>query len=195
MKKIIVLFAIVCVCFSLKAQNGGGITVFGTIYQGDTIPLSYFEPVIVKGYVTPLTVAEHKKYAKLIRNVRKTYPLAKQVQQLYDSYSYMIASAQNEAQIDKIKKQAYTDIKNKFKDKVSHFNKSQSQLFSKLIYRQTGYSSYNLIKTFGGGLRVKMASATSKAVGISLKDKFDPQNNEEDRMVERIIYCLDAGKL
>ena len=157
--------------------------------------MSYLEPVIVKGYISPLTPDEQRKYSKLIRNVKKTYPIAKDAQLLFNAYSSMIDKSQNEAQQNKIKKQAYTDVKNKFSDRSKSLSKEQAKLLSKLIYRQTGFSSYNLIKTFGGGVKATMAAATTKAMGINLKGTFDPQNNEEDRIIERIIYCIEAGKL
>ena len=195
MKKIFILKIMICSFTIINAQTVGNITVFGTIYQGDTIPLSYLEPVVVKGYISPLTDAEKHKYAKLIRNVQKTYPIAKQAQQLLNTYFSMIEKAQNDAQKDKIKKQAYNDIKNKFENKTAHLSKDQSKVLSKLIYRQTGYSSYHLIKFFGGGIKAIMASATSKALRIDLTGTFDAQNNEEDRIIERIIYCIEAEKL
>ncbi len=195
MKRFFVLLVSVLAVFVATAQKQGGITVFGTISNGDTIPLAYLEPVIVKGYISPLSDKEQKKYSKLIRNVKKTYPIAKQAQQLFSAYASMIDKAQNDAQIDKIKKQAYTDIKNKFKDKSKSLNKDQSKLLAKLIYRQTGYSSYALIKTFGGGVKATMASSTCKALGVDLKGEFNPLTDEQDRLVERIIYCIEAGKL
>ena len=36
---------------------------------------------------------------------------------------------------------------------------------------------------------------TTKAMGINLNTTFDPMNNEEDRMIDRIVYCIDNGKL
>lgn len=106
----------------------------------------------------------------------------------------MIDKAQNNSQIEKIKKQAYNDIKNKFESKAKHLNKDQSKLLSKLIYRQTGFSSYALIKTFGGGMKATMANATCKAMGLNLKETFD-LTKDEDKMIERIIYCIELGKL
>ncbi len=195
MKRILIFIILLCPFFVVKSQNGGGITVFGTIYQGDTIPMSYLEPVIVKGYISPLTLDEQKKYSKLIRNVKKTYPIAKQANGLFNAYVSMIDKAQNDAQSEKIRKQAFSDVKNKFEYDCKKLTKTQGKLLSKLVYRQTGYSSYSLIKTFGGGLRATFASATSKAMGIDLKGTYDPQSNEEDRMIERIIYCIETGKL
>ena len=190
-----VLVVICAITFETHAQNNTGITVFGTIVGNDTIPMSYLEPVIVKGYISPLNENERKQYAKLIRDTKKTYPIAKQTQQLFNSYFSMVNKSLNESQKEKIKKQAYTDIKNKFSDKTKSLNKNQAKLLSKLIYRQTGYSSYELIKTFGGGVKANMAKATSKAMGINLNAAFSPQTDTEDQIIERIIYCIEAGKL
>ncbi len=193
MKKIFLFSLIVFLFFNSKAQQNKGITVFGTIIDGDTVALSYLEPVVIRGYISPLTKQEEKKYSKLIRDTKKTYPIAKQAQQLLDSYSTMLDHAQNASQKDKIKQQAYYDIKNKFYQRARRLKKDQAKLLSKLIYRQTGQSSYALIKEFGGGMKASMAKATSKAMGIDLKETFDAQNNEQDRVIERIIFCIEAG--
>lgn len=195
MKKVFLFAIIMLLVFHCKAQQNKGITVFGTIINGDTVALSYLEPVIIRSYITPLTKEEEKKYSKLIRDTKKTYPIAKQAQQLLDSYSTMLDHAQNNSQKDKIKQQAYYDIKNKFYQKARRLKKDQAKLLSKLIYRQTGQSSYSLIKEFGGGMKATMARATSKAMGIDLRETFDAQNNEQDRIIERIIFCIESGTI
>ncbi|MBQ9253973.1 MAG: DUF4294 domain-containing protein [Bacteroidales bacterium] len=195
MKKIFCLSFLMSLALAGFSQTGGGITIFGTIYQGDTIPMSFLDPVLVTSYVTPLSVQEQQKYSKLIRDVRKVYPYAKQAESLLLSYSTLISNAQNESQKDKIRKQAMKDIENKFSGKVKKLKKSQGKILSKLIYRQTGRSSYTLIKNFAGGTKAFFVQTTAKAMGISLDATFDPANNEEDRIIDRIIYCIDNGKI
>lgn len=191
---ILVAILLISVC-GLKAQNNRGITVFGTIYGSDTIALSYLEPVIINGYIMPLTDKEKKDNAKLIRMVRKTYPISEQVSQLLGSYYKMLDNSQNDSQKDKIKKQAYTDIKNKFEQKIKRLSKDEAKLLTKLIYRQTGNCSYNIIKEFGGGMRANLTKLTTKAMGVNLNETFDSQNNKEDNLIERIIYSLNSSRL
>lgn len=195
MKKGLFLAIAVLSLFVVKGQTERGITVFGTVYQGDTIPMAYLDPVLVTTYINPLTPQEQAKYSKLIRDVKKAYPYAQKVENILNSYSRLIANAQNDSQKDKIRKQAMKDIENKFSGEIKKLKKSQGKILVKLIHRQTGRSSYSLIKNFAGGTKTTFINLTTKAMGINLNTAFDPMNNEEDRMIDRIVCCIDNGKL
>lgn len=195
MKKGVFLAIAVLSLFVVKGQTERGITVFGTVYQGDTIPMAYLDPVLVTTYINPLTPQEQAKYSKLIRDVKKAYPYAQKVENILNSYSRLIANAQNDSQKDKIRKQAMKDIENKFSGEIKKLKKSQGKILVKLIHRQTGRSSYSLIKNFAGGTKTTFINLTTKAMGINLNTAFDPMNNEEDRMIDRIVCCIDNGKL
>ena len=99
-KTLIILFLLIS--YVAKSQVSDGQVVFGTIYQGDTIPMAYLNTVKVTGYVCPLTEAEKKKYKKLIKNVKKVYPYAKEAGRLLDSYTLVLKSAKNCRTIGKI---------------------------------------------------------------------------------------------
>ncbi|MBR1770235.1 MAG: DUF4294 domain-containing protein [Bacteroidales bacterium] len=195
MKKLLSLIILMTSAFAGMSQISGGITVFGTVYQGDTIPMEYLDPVLVTTYINPLSAQEKQKYSKLIRNVRKAYPYAKKVESILTSYSRLIANAQNDSQKEKIRKQAMKDVEDKFSSEIKKLSKTQGKILVKLVHRQTGTSSYALVKNFAGGMKTSFISLTTKAMGINLNTTFDPVNNEEDRMIERIVFCIDNGKL
>lgn len=195
MKKIICLTLMIFISVIAFSQNKGGITVFGTIYNGDTIPVAYLEPIRVVGYICPLTPEEIRSNSKLIRDVKKTYPYAKQIQQLLNNYLYMMSNCQNDSQKEKIKKTAANDIDNKFSGKIKKLSKKQGKILSKLIYRQTGRSSYSLMKDFMSGFKASFYKTATKTMGINLNDNFEPQNDSEDRMIERIVSGIENGKL
>ena len=67
MKRFLIIAILLC-GFCVKAQKQDGIVVFGTIYQGDTIPMLYLDVVKVNGYVCPLSDAEKRKYKKCCYN-------------------------------------------------------------------------------------------------------------------------------
>lgn len=195
MKKIL-FYTIALICsFCAIAQSNGGVTVFGTIYDGDTIPLSYLDPVLVTTYISPLSKQEQQKYSKLIRDTKKAYPYAKKVENILNSYSRLVANAQNESQKEKIRKQAMKDVEDKLAGDIKKLKKSQGKILVKLIYRQTGRSSYSLIKNFAGGAKSVFINLTTKAMGVNLNTTFDPLNNEEDRIIDRIVFCIDNGKI
>ena len=109
MKRLIIVILLLAVSVA-KAQQGGGIVMFGTVYQGDTIPMQYLDVVTISGYVCPLSEAEKRKYKKLIKNVKVVYPYAKQAGKLLDRYTIVLQQAKNDSQRKKIMKQAEKEI-------------------------------------------------------------------------------------
>lgn len=194
MKRIAIIILLLGAC-CLKAQQGGGMVVFGTIYQGDTIPMLYLDVVRVNGYVCPLSEAEKKKYKKLIRNVKVTYPYAKQAGKLLDRYTVVLNNAKNDSQRKKIMKQAEKEIENKFGPTLKKLNRSQGKILLRLIDRETGSDSYALVKELRGSFRAAFYQALGKLFGYNLRSKYDPVNNSEDRIIERIIYGIETKKL
>ncbi len=194
MKKIAIIILLLG-AYCLKAQQGGGMVVFGTIYEGDTIPMLYLDVVRVNGYVCPLSEAEKKKYKKLIRNVKITYPYAKQAGKLLDRYTVVLNNAKNDSQRKKIMKQAEKEIENKFGPTLKKLNRSQGKILLRLIDRETGSDSYALVKELRGSFRAAFYQALGKLFGYNLRSKYDPVNNSEDRIIERIIYGIETKKL
>ena len=192
-KSIILLFILFSYC--VKAQVNDGHVVFGTIYQGDTSPMAYLNTVKVTGYVCPLTDAEKKKYKKLISNVKKVYPYAKEAGRLLDSYTLILKSAKNDSQRKKIMQQAESDIENKFGPKLKKLNKAQGKILIRLIDRETGSDSYALVKDLRGNFRAAFYQTLGKLFGYNLRSKYDPVNNSEDRIIERIIFAIETKKI
>ncbi|MDR0790700.1 MAG: DUF4294 domain-containing protein [Bacteroidales bacterium] len=193
MKKI-AFFTLLCLAsfcgFAQREQ-----IVMGTILDGDTIPLTYLPTIVVNGYACPLSDSEVKAYKKLIANVKKTYPYAKDAGKLLQSYSAKLATAQNESQRKKYMSQAEDDIKNRFGSSLEKLNKTQGKILLKLIDRETGSDSYNLLKDLRGSFRASFYQTIGKVFGYDLKVKFDPQNSVEDRVIERIVAAIEANKI
>ena len=194
MKRLIIVILLLAVSVA-KAQQGGGIVMFGTVYQGDTIPMQYLDVVTISGYVCPLSEAEKRKYKKLIKNVKVVYPYAKQAGKLLDRYTIVLQQAKNDSQRKKIMKQAEKEIENKFGPSLKKLNRSQGKILIRLIDRETGSDSYALVKELRGSFRAAFYQTLGKLFGYNLRTKYDPENNSEDRIIERIIYVIETKKL
>ena len=194
MKRLIIVILLLAVSVA-KAQQGGGIVMFGTVYQGDTIPMQYLDVVTISGYVCPLSEAEKRKYKKLIKNVKVVYPYAKQAGKLLDRYTIVLQQAKNDSQRKKIMKQAEKEIENKFGPSLKKLNRSQGKILIRLIDRETGSDSYALVKELRGSFRAAFYQTLGKLFGYNLRTKYDPANNSEDRITERIIYGIETKKL
>lgn len=194
MKRLIIVILLLAVSVA-KAQQGGGIVMFGTVYQGDTIPMQYLDVVTISGYVCPLSEGEKRKYKKLIKNVKVVYPYAKQAGKLLDRYTIVLQQAKNDSQRKKIMKQAEKEIENKFGPSLKKLNRSQGKILIRLIDRETGSDSYALVKELRGSFRAAFYQTLGKLFGYNLRTKYDPENNSEDRIIERIIYGIETKKL
>ena len=194
MKRLIIVILLLAVSVA-KDQQGGGIVMFGTVYQGDTIPMQYLDVVTISGYVCPLSEAEKRKYKKLIKNVKVVYPYAKQAGKLLDRYTIVLQQAKNDSQRKKIMKQAEKEIENKFGPSLKKLNRSQGKILIRLIDRETGSDSYALVKELRGSFRAAFYQTLGKLFGYNLRSKYDPENNSEDRIIERIIYGIETKKL
>ena len=71
---------------------------------------------------------------------------------------------------------------------------SQGKMMIRLVDRQCEKTSYALVKQFRGGFRAAFWQGFAKMLGADLKVSYDP-NDENDRIVERVIILVEAGQL
>jgi hypothetical protein len=62
-----------------------------------------------------------------------------------------------------------------------------------LIDRETGQSSYEIIKEFKGGFSAFIWQTVARVFGNDLKAGYDPEN--EDKMIESVITQIELGSL
>ena len=78
-------------------------------------------------------------------------------------------------------------ILNEFYDELRKFTQTEGQILIKLIHRQTGTTTYKLIKEIRNGWSAFWYNNTARVFNMSLKREFDPYLVEEDYLIEDII--------
>lgn len=81
-------------------------------------------------------------------------------------------------------------LESQFKDRLKKLSRKDGQILVKLIDRQTGQTTFSLIKEFKSGWKAFWSNQTAKLFDINLKTKFDPENTLEDFYIERILLEL-----
>ncbi len=163
------------------------------VYQGDTIP-SLRMPVL---YVfKPLNLNSEKKrreYNRLVRNVKKTLPIAKEVNRaIIETYEYLQTLPDEKAR-QKHLKLVEKSIKEQYTPVMKKLTFSQGKLLIKLVNRETDSSSYELVKAFLGSFKAGFYQAFASLFGASLKKEYHPE--DEDAMTERIVLLVESGQL
>ncbi len=193
MKKFGLIILLFMIPFIANAQ-GKRIVTFATIMDGDTIPKSYLKEVKIEGFIAPLTQEEMNKYAKLIRNVKKTYPYSKQAGRLLATYNLAMKDL-DEKDRKKLMKQAEEEINMKFTANLKKLTRSQGKVLIRLVDRETGNDSYTLVKELRGSFRAFFYQSLGKLFGYNLRSKYNPQENEEDRIIEKVIYAIETNRI
>ena len=163
------------------------------IYEGDTIPSIRLRTVYVyKPYVFKNN-RERKRYNRLVRNVKKTLPIAKEINKIIiETYEYL-QTIPNEKDRQKHIKLVEKGLKQQYTPRMKKLSYSQGKLLIKLVNRQTNSSSYELVKAFMGPFKAGFYQAFASLFGASLKKKYHP--DDEDKMIERIVLQVENGQL
>ena len=128
-----------------------------------------------------------RKYLILKRKTIKVYPYSVMA-------SKRLKSLNNRLLIIKTKRERrrYTRMVQKFLEdeltpELSKLTKSEGQILIKLIYRQTGITTYNLVKNLRNGVKAFLYNTTAKFFDLNLKTEFNPEIILDDYYIEDII--------
>ena len=148
-------------------------------------------------YVYPEPTFKNKRqqqaYTRLVRNVKKVLPLAKEVRQMLIETAEYVVTLPTKRERDEHLKRVEAIIVSEYKPKMKKLTFSQGKLLIKLVDRECNSTAYEAIQAFVGPVRAGMWQAFAWIYGASLMKKYDPEG--EDRMTERVILMVEAGQL
>ena len=163
------------------------------IYKGDTIPIVKLPTIYV---FKPLAFKNNKErdaYYRMVRNVKKVYPISKEINQIVlETYEYLQTLPNEKARKRHIKV-VEKGLKEQYTPQMKKLTFAQGKLLIKLVDRQSNQSSYELVRAFMGPLKAGLYQTFASLFGASLKKEYDPSG--EDQLTERIILLYENGQL
>lgn len=177
----------------LSAQDTSGIVTRAIIVNGDTLPIISMSEIDIFGPVVFANKMEALYFSRLVLNVKKVYPYAKIVAAKTQEFNRLIANAKTRKERKRLMKQAEEELKAQFEDDVKNMTDVQGEILIKLIDRETGESSYELIKDFRGGLTAVFYQSFGRLFGYNLKSTYDPTG--KDKEIEDIVVLIEKGKI
>ena len=129
---------------------GKGYLVNKRIVDGDTMALLNLREIVILPPHEFHNKREVLKYAKLVRNVKKVLPYAKIARTKLMLIESEVEKIPNEAERKEFIKHAEKSLKEDFQDEITNLTMSQGRILIKLIDRETGNTSYALIKELRG---------------------------------------------
>ena len=171
------------------AQEG----ILEFIVEGnDTIYIDQIRASKIYSRLPKMKGREWRQYYRLVHNFSKAYPYALVAKKLVIEADSVIAAEnlkgiKREKYINKVQKELFSV----FESQMRSLTVSQGALIMKLVDREVGKSSYNIIKGYKSGITAGFWQGIAKMFGSDLKKPYDPEG--EDAATEELVQIWEAG--
>lgn len=194
--RLFILLIVIITCAEAKAQSGYAsvklpvlgkndtIRVAGTNVDGEMIPWIPLHEVVIYANRIFKSPAERAAFNRLRYNVMKVMPYALYAKRRYEQLEKDIALTTEKKEQKALIKQCDKEIKEMFNREIKELTITQGQILTKLIDREVGRTTYEIVKETKGGFTAFLYQSVARVVGHNLKSTYNPQ---EERDIESII--------
>ncbi|MBE9517694.1 MAG: DUF4294 domain-containing protein [Bacteroidetes bacterium] len=186
--------ALLCYVTDLAAQEpqkDNSVVTRAVVEGSDTLPIFELPEVLVYERRDFEYLYLKRRYRRMIRNIKKAYPYAQiagvKLKELDDQLATLNSEKEQKAYIN----QAEKEIMDQFEKQVKRLTVTQGIILVKLIDRETGRTSYQVIKELKGGFTAFFWQGIARIFGNNLKTEYDPEN--QDKVMEDIVLGIEAG--
>jgi hypothetical protein len=157
--------------------------------EGDSIPKAMIEldEVLILNKLNFESKEDKIKYLILKRKTLKVYPYAKLAADRLTALNERLESLKRKSDKKRYTKIIQRYIEEEFSTELKKLTRTEGQILVKLIHRQTGITTFGLVKELRSGWRAFWYNNTARLFDISLKREFDPIHVKEDFLIEDIL--------
>jgi hypothetical protein len=158
-----------------------------TLIEEDTIFWDFLDEVLIISSPTFDNDEARRRYYILRRKVMKVYPYAVLAGNKLDSLNLKLDDINRKRQRKKYIKEYQKFLEEKFEPELKKLTRTEGQILSKLIYRETNMTVFDLIKEYRNGWSAFWWNASASWYDIDLKEPYRPTEDNEDRLIENIL--------
>ena len=134
-----------------------------------------------------------KKWNKTKFYVRSLYDYAKIASSMLEGFNDTLALLSNNRIKKRYLKRANKMLKNEFGDEIRKMSINRGTHLMKLIYRNTGLTTYDIIKLYRGSGKAFWFQTLCLVNGQNLKKEYDPEG--EDYLIEKAVSLIESGRM
>ena len=168
----------------LHLSKNDTLKTYVTVLDGELVPMIVTPEIKIVDTRIFKSQAERDEYKRLKYNIYKVMPYAKFAADRYAQLQRDLATTADKDKQKVMISACETQIKDLFKKEIENLTISQGEILIKLIDRQTGTTSYQMVKDLKGGLKAFMFQSIARVFGHNLKETYDPN---EERDIETIL--------
>ncbi len=194
------LFLFFSICSNVKSQVKDSLKLFdNNLYVNESGKIPELgitlDEVILFQPLRFQTIEELKEYLILRNRTLKVYPYAKLASDRLKRLNERINSIKNNSSKRRYTKRIEKFIYSEFEEELKKLSRSQGRILIKLVHRQTGTTTHDLVKELRNGWRAFIYQTTASLFDLTLKDTFDPKANREDFMIEDILQRANSDNI
>lgn len=163
------------------------------IIDGDTIFVTELKEVYVYPSLEFDNWWKERKYRRLVRNLKKVYPYSVLANDMLEELNSEILAMNSERERKEFIKTLEDSIRAQYEEELKKLTITQGKLLIKLIDRETGNTSYDLVKELRGTFSAVFWQTLARLFGSNLKTEYDPQG--EDWLIEEIVVRIESGQI
>lgn len=133
-----------------------------------------------------------RKHARLVRNVKAVYPIAKYAREKLQDIEHVLDSIQDPKKQKAYIKQIEKDLVSEYTPVLKKMTFSQGKILIKLIDRETSRTTYKLVQELKGNFSAFFYQNIGRLFGANLKQTYNKETGE-DKLIEQIIIMYEAG--
>ena len=156
------------------------------IFEGDTLLIELDEVLVLKKLKFKSTY-DRKYYYWFRKKTLKAYPYAKLAADRLFVLNERLEKIKSKRRKKKYIKRIQKYMEGEFTDQLKKLTRTEGRILIKLMHRQTGNTAFDVVKDLRSGWKAFWYNTTAKLFKLSLKDKYDPENNKEDYLIEDIL--------
>ena len=147
-------------------------------------------------YKDKMTAEERKQFLILQNRVYVTYPYAKLASERLTNLNKGMANLKTSREKKRYFNIVESYLNNEFEAKLKKLSRNQGRILVKLIHRQTGSTTFDLVKNLKSGWKAFWSNTAASMFDINLKTKYAPYEVNEDYLIETILVRgFESGRL
>lgn len=161
------------------------------IVDGDTLPYIKLPEAEVFAIRIFNSNRRERQNSRLIRNVKTVYPYARMAGQKLIEYEQILQQAETDRERRQIMKALEVELHQEYGEDLKKLTFTQGKILIKLIDRETGETSFELVSELRGSFRAFFYQTFARIFGLNLKVNYDPYG--EDIHIETIVRMINRG--
>ena len=156
------------------------------IFEGDTLLIELNEVLLLKKLKFK-TDYDRRYYYWFRKKTLKAYPFAKLAADRLDVLTERLENIKSKRRKRQYTKRIQKYLEGELTQQLKKLTRTEGRILIKLVHRQTGNTSFKLIKELRSGWKAFWYNTTASLFKLSLKAEYDPINIREDYLIEDIL--------